>query len=541
MKLFIEQKSKKFKVLYPDSKRKKLTIILVILFILSFASMPLFQALHPPQVKALDKNWEFTIVNRSDFFITGKTNQRIRKLEKNQELMMSQPLKETFQNPVVILRTNHQWTSVYLDRKLLYNSEHARSPGILLTSITLPKNYQGKKIRIVTKTPFKHYIGIPAQVFLGEAKDVNQYFILNSLPQIFIAVISVLFALLTLVPLAWLKEYKRMKLSLLLSAFALLIGLQSFISSIALGTFFSPQTLSLLECLTTLLIPICLTSYYLLRTQHYRKYYLLGVAAQISLLLFALGAAVTKQIPLPESLSLVMGLNVLMTLYTALIVLGESFTNNHFFVICSPGIVIAAIIHCFFYIQLFIGAANLTIDWPLLLFTGLLLLIFGYHFSETLAQLKKQFHTHQNQQLATLCQTQKEAVLLEQFKRLAADPQNGTLLTLLFDYYQAQNENLTFQTILLDENQTIPERYLLFLIHLLEEKSSSSNPCACSLRQVQQHLIIEWQSYQSVDFEQQIFPATTLPLKNRIEQLAGHYYEHTSASSQQLQIKFSLD
>ncbi len=82
------------------------------------------------------------------------------------------------------------------------------------------------------------------------------------------------------------------------------------------------------------------------------------------------------------------GFNVFMTLYTSAIALAESADQNRFYTICSPGIIMAAFVHCFFYIQLFTGAANLTTDWPLVLFTALMLLISGYHFEEEINYIR---------------------------------------------------------------------------------------------------------------------------------------------------------
>lgn len=44
-------------------------------------------------------------------------------------------------------------------------------------------DYRKHKLRIITKTPYEYYAGIPAQVFIGNSTEVSRFFLLRSLPQ----------------------------------------------------------------------------------------------------------------------------------------------------------------------------------------------------------------------------------------------------------------------------------------------------------------------------------------------------------------------
>ena len=102
---------------------------------------------------------------------------------------------------------------------------------MLQTTIQLPNDYRKHKLRIITKTPYEYYAGIPAQVFIGNSTEVSRFFLLRSLPQFLLLSICSALIVLMLGLLFSRPNYAKKQLlsSLLLIGFTFLIGLQSIV------------------------------------------------------------------------------------------------------------------------------------------------------------------------------------------------------------------------------------------------------------------------------------------------------------------------
>lgn len=443
-------------------------------------------------VQELNSRWTFIVKDHSDHYIFGKTDQRLKNVHPNNALIMQQQLEMPLKNPHLVVHANHQWVSVYIGEKLIYKysaTDTKKEPGLLQTTIRLPREYQQEKLRIVTKTPYEYYAGIPAQTFIGEASAVRRFFILRSAPQLLLLIICSLLIILLSVLLFLKPKTSRNNtiLSLLLIGFTFLIGLQSVVLNIPISTIFGPNTLSLLYNMTAILIPVFLTNYYLLRTNKYQHYYLYGVGSQVFLLLFGLFCIGIGKLSLPIAMQIFSGFNVFMTLYTSAIALAESADHNPFYSICSPGIIMAAFIHCFFYIQLFAGAANLTTDWPLILFSGLMLLISGYHFEEDIKVTQKFRMEQQEKAQQQVLLEEKQKNLLATFKLLSEkksgeidqEPSLAGLLHQMKDYYQKefrkQAKFFSCQLLVDQEAKIISDEHLYVFIQLFEKFLNDAN------------------------------------------------------------------
>lgn len=491
----------------PRSK-KYLLIITVILILLSSLFFLFKNQIKKTPVQELTTDWAFILKDHSDQYVYGEANQRIKNIQPDQSLIMQQVLTEKFQQPEVVVKANHQWLSVFLGDQLLYQyAPHKdEKPGLLQTTIPLPQDYQSQKLRIVTKTPYEYYAGIPAQIFIGESAELDRYFILRSFPQMFLLLLVLLLLFSTVIMLFFQKSLPRIpSTSWIQLALITLIGLQAVLSNISAQALFPPSLLSIFSNLTTLLLPVCLTAYYLLRTKKYRKYYQPLVIFQHLLLALGLIGALAREVPLPISVQVFSGFYVFMTLYTAVITLFEVADHNHFFVVCSPGIVMAAFIHCFFYLQLFAGAVNLTTDWPMILFSCLMVLICGYAFWETYLLLQQQRKNLQAEKKAHLLAEEKQRNLLTTFSLLAkqgvtdepADISLEQLLVPIQHYYQKefrkQGKFFSCQVQLETETTSGNEVKLALLLQLLESFliDSSIGTVDLTIRQVQKKLLIE--------------------------------------------------
>ncbi|HCM86244.1 MAG TPA: MFS transporter [Enterococcus sp.] len=482
----------------------------VILIAASLTTFKIINEIKKTNVHALTDRWTFIVKDHSDHYIFGKTEQRLKNVPPNNALIMQQQLEMKLKDPQLVVRTNHQWLSVYLGEKLLYKytaNEKQKAPGLLQTTIHLPQNYRQQKLRIVTKTPYEYYAGIPAQVFIGETAEVSRFFLLRSLPQFLLLIICttlivLMLVLLFLKPKDSKKEYVS---ALLLIGLIFLVGLQSIVLNVPACTLFGPKTLSLFYNLTAILVPVFLTNYYLLRTNKYQHYYLYGVGSQVFLLIFGVLCIVAGKLSLPIAMQIFSGFNVFMTLFTAAIALAESADHNRFYTICSPGIIMAAFIHCFFYIQLFAGAANLTIDWPLILFSGLMFLICGYHFEEDISFIQRHRITQQENAQKELLAKEKQKNLLATFNLLAEKESHGEQqvpslthqLQQLRDYYQKefrkQAKFFSCQLTINQDTQLLDDENVSLLIQLFEKflNDSTFGTVDISIQQKQDQLVIE--------------------------------------------------
>lgn len=518
------------------TKASYLLIISVILIIVSVSIFTVNNEIKKTNISELKDRWTFIVKDHSDHYIFGKTEQRLKNVQPNNALIMQQQLEMPLKDPQLVVRTNHQWVSVFMGEKLIYKYGAAANhsePGLLQTTIRLPQDYQQHKLRIVTKTPYEYYAGIPAQVFIGEGAEVSRYFILRSLPQFLLLILcSTLIVLLLVLLFLRPKRSERQFISaLLLIGFAVLVGLQSIVLNVPAGTLFGPKTLSIIYNLTAILIPVFLTSYYLLRAKKYQHYYLYGVASQVFLLVVGLLCIVADKLSLPIAMQIFSGFNVFMTLFTSAVALAESADHNRFYTICSPGIIMAAFIHCFFYIQLFAGAANLTTDWPLILFSGLMILISGYQFEEDITFIQHYRAKQQENTQRSIVIREKQHNLLTTFTLLAEKeaysnnqiPALTHLLQEMQAYYQKEfrKQAKFFSCQLLVEQETVMlvEENIALLIQLFEKFLNDPNfgSIDISIKQEHTQLIIEssTSAFTRHTFDEAV--ATTAPIDHHPE------------------------
>lgn len=487
----------------------------------------------------MQDRWTFIIKDHSDHYIFGKTGQRLTSIHPNNALIMQQQLEMKLKDPQLVVQSNHQWLSIYVGEKLIYKygaTDMQKEPGILQTTVHLPKNYQQQKLRIITKTPYDYYAGIPARVFIGETAEVSRFFILHSLPQLLLLISCSTLIVLMVIALFLKPNMSRKSFisSLILIGFTFLVGVQSIVLNIPASTIFGPRTLSILYNLTAILIPVFLTNYYLLRTKKYQHYYLYGVGSQIFLLILGSLCIIAGKLSLPSAVQIFSGFNVFMTLYTAAIALAESADHNRFYTFCSPGIIMAAFIHCFFYIQLFAGAANLTIDWPLILFGGLMILISGYHFEEDIRFIQRSRSKQQAQTKLLLLAKEKRDNLLTTFKLLTEKeaawsdqtPNLSHLLQQVQNYYQKefrkQAKFFSCRLAVKEDAEMLNEENLSLMIQLLEKflNDRRFGTIDITIQQKQDQLIIEsnTSAFTRHSFDASVVSTTPIDQHEELEQ-----------------------
>ncbi|GCF92874.1 hypothetical protein NRIC_07650 [Enterococcus florum] len=454
---------------------KAITVIIttVILIILSITII-WTNLLHPVSaVQVLEQDWLFSEKNRTDQQLIGSTKKRMATIQAEEPLIMQKNLTTASEITTLALRTNHQWISVFVDNQLIYEYQPTakeQRPGFLFTSVKLPSHFNDNTLRIVTTSPYSFYSGIPAQVFIGSQEAIQRFLRIHTLPQRVLLLLSICFSGVILICLKrrQTSSKRRKVMSGSLIAFIFSIGIHALSSTPpSMMAHVNPELPSTLYNLSLLLIPTFLTSYYLLRTKRYFRWYFPMMLIGYLIVLINLACVVFMRTPIPAVLNLAVGFHVFNTLYTALISLLEASDENHFFIICSPGIITAAIIHCFFYIQLFIGAANLTIDWPMIVFTCLAIVLFSYHYWEDCTYIR----THKR-----LIEIKKEPEAIAAGYQELLDNRNYSVSEILeelhHDYqkkFEALTVPFTYQLQLEESSKALEEEQLLLLVHLLEK------------------------------------------------------------------------
>ncbi|WP_099204132.1 GHKL domain-containing protein [Scatolibacter rhodanostii] len=156
-----------------------LAAILCGLLLLTFAVFYFTSYSHPYMNKNMadiSDNWQYYIGSQG-------SKQKMSVLQQvdvpaNETLTVTRPLKESFQNAALMLKSNHQRLRVYLDDHLIFESPYdpnVKNPGMGLHFILLPENYLEKLLRIEITSPYAAYSGAPYSVYLGDIPSLEAY------------------------------------------------------------------------------------------------------------------------------------------------------------------------------------------------------------------------------------------------------------------------------------------------------------------------------------------------------------------------------
>ncbi len=332
----------------------------------------------------LNDSWSYYSKSDPDFHFDSRYVTHLPKIDRNETFVMETTLKEQVTDSNLLIKGNHQWIRVYLDKQLLYDRSHIleeNNPGLSLAVIDLPEEYAGKTLTIEVASPYRNYAGLPPKVYIGTTGPIISFIFSQSIPQVITMIIAVFLAIGILAYSTFIL-YKKKKLDislLILGCFALVLGFQSVSEDILSGVLFEPIVHSILSHVFIILTSILLVSYYLTRMTYYKKIYGLFCLIQISIQLGVLFYSFATPHELPELMPIVNVVSVISTLVTSLTSIGEAYKNNRFFVACTPWIVLIAIFHCMIYIQSALGIYQADINWSTILFVLILIVIVGYN------------------------------------------------------------------------------------------------------------------------------------------------------------------
>lgn len=381
---------------------KKAWILLIICGLATILTGFFFYSLLNPNAEKgvfeIQDSWTLYEAASPEHRLLSKNVSAFPNIAPGETLVMERTMVEEIQNAELMIKANHQWVKIFLDDTLLLDSRDAHAtPGIALHSVHLPSDYLNKQLRIEITSPFKSYSGLPAKVYTGVAIALNAYIFSHALPQLLIFAVG--FTLGTILMIYAFFYYRRSgqidTASLLLCCFAFLISFDALLSGLLAGLLFSPHAQSSLSTMTDMLIPVFLTSFYLKKMQYCKNYYRILVIFTIIMVVAAIAMDVLNVQSIVDSSSIINRLFVISALLTALASTVEAFNHNQFYLVCSPGIVIAAIFHSILYLQNSVYNFRPVFIWADLAFALLMILFCSYsiwEFAKRSEQARQKIH-----------------------------------------------------------------------------------------------------------------------------------------------------
>ncbi len=126
-------------------------IILSLLFLTGIAYFFyfIFSPADSNQMKEIKDSWVFYTKDDPDFKFDSKYTRTIPTVDKDETFIMETTLEKPLDEANLLIKGNHQWITVYLGEKILYQRkdyQEESNPGLSLAVIDLPANYIGKKI-----------------------------------------------------------------------------------------------------------------------------------------------------------------------------------------------------------------------------------------------------------------------------------------------------------------------------------------------------------------------------------------------------------
>lgn len=362
-------------------------ILSAFLAIVGFFCYAFTHPFNKSQMAEIKETWVYSSKEDPDTTFKSQYVKRMDSITANETMVMSRVMFRKVDNPVLLVQGNHQWFSVWLEDKLIYDYSPSKqgktnsdNPGKITKEILLPDDYIGKNLRIEVSTPYKNYSGLPIRVFVGEANSVMSYVVAASLPLTLMVVLSlgISFALLAFIIRELLRHKKMASSLVLLACFGLSLAIEAAAENSIAGLFFSPIVNSLLATFFAMLTPLLLVSYYYCKMEYFKSIYRLWLLPYLVVSSAILVFSLLSNVDFPVVKPWLDTLNIFGTLFTAYAAIRESQNNNRFYLFCTPWIVLVASAHCFLYIMSSIGTDYSTLNVSALFYAIILLVIFCY-------------------------------------------------------------------------------------------------------------------------------------------------------------------
>jgi len=149
-------------------------VILLVIF-----SMFYFSAYTNPMQKNMvdiSDGWSYS----TNLDISGKDMEGFKYIDipAGESLFLYRVLEEEISDAVLMFKSNHQEIKIFLDDELIFKipySSTSEEPRIGLHFITLPKNYQGKMLKMEIISPYVSYSGVLDGIYIGDVVSLEAY------------------------------------------------------------------------------------------------------------------------------------------------------------------------------------------------------------------------------------------------------------------------------------------------------------------------------------------------------------------------------
>lgn len=367
-----------------------LPFLLVAIIPISLIWIFISQAMFPTtDLASMNKKeeWLYFTENQPEIVFSSNYVNSLPNIKANETFIMEREMTANHSFPTLLLIGDHQRITAYLDNELLFTNDYSPDnmitspPGKTLSFVTLPQDYQGKTLRVYVSSPFDSYAGFPADVYVGTANALIAYIFKHSIPNIFILLLTGLICTFILFSIGWrfIRHNKICVSALLLSLFSLFAGLEAGFSDMLGGLLFRSSFNSLILNLLTIVTPMCLIGFYYANMIYARKYYGKWILFHYLFGLSVISWGLYTPQQMPDMLNYILLLNIASTFITAFAAIYESVKKNHFYVLCAPWVVVAAIGHCFIYILDVLHLRQSAVNWSSLLFMMLVVIFTCYH------------------------------------------------------------------------------------------------------------------------------------------------------------------
>lgn len=377
-----------------------LKYLLPVLVLLSMIGFYFYSAINPFSQKnfaEIKETWLIHSQENPDMTFNSHYIKSLPHVKPNEVIIMERTMIQRVDNAELLVKGAYQWLRVSVGDEVLLERlpEDDKKPGLSMNIVRLPKDYVGQTLRIEVSSPYETYSGLPAKVFVGDNSSLIAYMFSVSIPNIVILALCLFVGILILgfCGLQLIRHHKLEKQALILGSFTIVVGLTNVSNDISSYLFFRSDLLSFISSGLYVITPLLIIWYLYFKLEHYQFIYriLLIAIAIFTATVFLLD--ILNIYDFPDTMDIINTFNVVGTLITALVSVGESYHRNPFFVFTAPWLIMATIMNTFIYIQAVLQTSAQDISLTGLVFLSVVIVICSYtivnHFRATQHERKQ--------------------------------------------------------------------------------------------------------------------------------------------------------
>lgn len=260
------------------------------------------------------------------------------KIGAGEVLTLSKTLDTALPEAAILVRTNHQAISVYLDGVPLLVRESApdENPGMALYFLLLPPDYPGKTLTLEITSPYYQYAGLTGRVYMGSIPTLEAFTLSRSMRSVIMMSMCLLIGLMT-IALTLVQAVKGAPRwgQLCIGMFAVVLALYYVCVDYIVFQFFTPLQMSMLSLGLYYLLPLPLLLFFCFSFRHYRKWLLPVVALHGVFVAVAFVLQGFGLVQLPRLLD-VNNLFWALLLYAVVLTFLEAARKNRLMIIAAP-------------------------------------------------------------------------------------------------------------------------------------------------------------------------------------------------------------